>query len=392
MHVRFDLFFRAMWETLASRPVRLGKLAEVAAWCIAFPPFELFTWLCLQMDHFVFPSLRKTTVSPPVFIIGNPRSGTSLFFRLLALDEETFFCFRLHEIVFPAMTQQYLIRCLARADRALGAPLKRLWERLENRLAASTDYIRRARLSEPEEDDLLHVHQFACVSLLMLFPRAAVLHPLIRYDELDPSVRRPMEIFYMSCLQRRQTNDARGRRLLSKNVTFAAKVHSISQLWENAKFIHLVRNPSVSIASMMDMFDRSWTGRLTQGERAAEARTVLEAACHLYQHAMAELARLPETSWCTVEYERLIEDPVGTIEGVYELLGLSMRPGFGVRLERAVASSRAFRSSHEYSLAQFGVTEAEIRATLARVYERFAFKETVENRNCLLSATPPPKV
>ncbi len=70
---------------------RLGVLLLVSA---IYLPAEFLIWLGLGLDEILFPGYRKINLPRPVFIIGNPRSGTTFLQRLLARDEANFHCLK----------------------------------------------------------------------------------------------------------------------------------------------------------------------------------------------------------------------------------------------------------------------------------------------------------
>lgn len=83
MHISYKLFLAAMWQTMASKPFRIGKVVGTPVWTIGFLVFEFFTWICLQLDRLLYHGFEVQAVRAPVFLVGNPRSGTSFFFRTL---------------------------------------------------------------------------------------------------------------------------------------------------------------------------------------------------------------------------------------------------------------------------------------------------------------------
>jgi hypothetical protein len=294
----------------------------------------------------------------------------------MAMDEKAFAVFRLHEIIFPSIIQQRVISLLSRVDRALGSPVNRTIQYLESQMASPADYIRRTRLQEPEEDDLLLFHKFASSSLLMFFPQAEILAPLIRYDELPEFLRHELDQFYLDCVKRRMFLAGENRRLLSKNTAFTTKVRSLVRTFPDPKFIYLIRNPAVSISSMQDMFERVWNIQMNPEQCAEHAKRLFKTACYLYSHALKELSCLPSSSWCVVHYENLIADPEQAVKNAYEALGLAMSQDYEEKLKTATARARSFKSRHSYSLSQMGVTEEEVRTALPEVYERFSFEES----------------
>jgi hypothetical protein len=89
------------------------------------------------------------------------------------------------------------------------------------------------------------------------------------------------------------------------------------------------------------------------------------------------LERHPETPRAVIDYRRLTTDPKGTIEDVYRDLGLDITPAFASFLEAEAARTRKHETEHRYSLAEFGLDDAEIRARLAPLFEKFNWDEDV---------------
>ncbi len=72
----------------------------------------------LGLDHLVYPGHRKQPINRPIFIVGNPRSGTTFLHRLL-LGAGGMASFELWEMLFfPAITARKLLgRIVPRMDR-----------------------------------------------------------------------------------------------------------------------------------------------------------------------------------------------------------------------------------------------------------------------------------
>ncbi len=71
----------------------------------------------LALDHLFFPGHRRQPIDRPIFIIGNPRSGTTFLHRLL-LGAGDMAAFELWEMLFPAITARKLLgRIVPRLDK-----------------------------------------------------------------------------------------------------------------------------------------------------------------------------------------------------------------------------------------------------------------------------------
>ncbi|MBM4373231.1 MAG: sulfotransferase, partial [Deltaproteobacteria bacterium] len=60
------------------------------------------------LDHLLYPGFRKVPIDRPVFILGNPRSGTTFLHRFL-LNSGDLAAFELWEMLFPAVSARKLL-------------------------------------------------------------------------------------------------------------------------------------------------------------------------------------------------------------------------------------------------------------------------------------------
>ena len=65
-----------------------------------------------------------------------------------------------------------------------------------------------------------------------------------------------------------------------------------------------------------------------------------------------------------ISYDDLIADPEGTVKAIYRKFNLNMDDTFAEKLKRESARSRKHKSSHQYSLEKFGLSEELIRDRL----------------------------
>lgn len=371
MHVCFKLLVVTVWETLIAPPFRPFQKLGVLLGVLVYLFLEFVLGIFLALDHLLFPQFRRTEVKAPLFIVGNPRSGTTHLHRLMALDEQQFTTYLAHEIFFPALTIQTVFGWLDRIDPFLGSPFRRLRERFEARVFAPRDNLHRIRFNEPEEDDQVTIHKFASPIFLAAFNKSQALAKLLRFDELPETLRRDIVAFYKACLQRHMYRVGRDRTLLSKNPTFPAKLRSIKEAFPDARFIYILRNPAVAVASTYSMLV-SARKRWRAAEPTPEQRQrLLDTMSYMYRHAFEELQELPASRCCIVEYERLVSDPYGLVRQIYETLGLNWSPALEERLREATQEAKRYRSRHVYSLAPLGVTPAYFQQELPFIYQRF---------------------
>ena len=110
-------FFKARGTMSRLTPKRLLILVGFYA---LYAIVEITTWTCFALDRIFYPDFLNVEIKSPVFIIGNPRSGTTFLHRLLALDEMHFSCMRMWEIFFaPSIVQRKMLCFLTSSSKRI---------------------------------------------------------------------------------------------------------------------------------------------------------------------------------------------------------------------------------------------------------------------------------
>jgi hypothetical protein len=75
-------------------------------------------------------------------------------------------------------------------------------------------------------------------------------------------------------------------------------------------------------------------------------------------------SRYPSAQFVDVQYDDFVSDPVTTTRGIYEAFDLDWTAEVATAVEQLDAESRqgGRRPSHRYDLADYGLTEAQVRA------------------------------
>ncbi|MBN1246040.1 MAG: sulfotransferase, partial [Anaerolineae bacterium] len=201
----FAVFLRRALHPPPDSPYRLTlkRAATLAGFLGLFLATELATRIGFGLDHLLYPRHTDTEIEDPVFIIGNPRSGTTFLHRLLAQDTRSFTTMRLWEILFaPSIVQRRVTRALAGLDRTIGSPLHRHIARWDAKVAQSNE-LHNAEILSPEEDQFVLVH---CWSTLAIWHFSGILEeagPYTYFDTAVPQEEKQRIIdFYRRAIQR----------------------------------------------------------------------------------------------------------------------------------------------------------------------------------------------
>jgi hypothetical protein len=359
-------------ELLRRRPLRLRHLFSLFVFFCLLPCVEIFNAVCFFLDDLLFPRYRRLEIGTPVFIIGNPRSGTTLLHRLLARDRQRFFSFCTWELMFPAIVQKTALDFLGRLDRQLGGFVARGIERFERAWLKEFNKIHPVGLFLPEEDDKLLLHAVASLDLIWLFPFPELTR-LARFDEAVPAMERQRIMdFYTACVKR-QAYLRCGDSLLSKNPLFSPKVRTLWERFPNARIVYLVRNPLDVIPSMLSVADRLWERMSGEVASPPMEEALYEGLKFFYTYPLGILDGADPGAYAIVSYEDLVRDPARVVEEVYTRLGFEMTAEFRETLGVAAARTQTYQSEHAYSLEARSVTSARIVADLKEVFDRFGF-------------------
>lgn len=339
---------------------------------VTYPFVALHTFIFLLLDYIFFPGFRHHEVKGPLFVIGNPRSGTTFLHRVLARDEINFTTTRMWQLAFPSLTQRSILTFLGKIDDLLGQPGARLLEKLQGRVMKGADKMHKFRFEVPEEDEGYFVHPWASGFQAMVFPDTAWDY-YQRMDEMPQPERDKMMNYYKSCLKRHLYADPQGRRLLSKNPLFVAKMQSVHDYFPSGKIVFVVRNPAEMLASVHSLLVAFWRAQgivIPDGERRPG---LVDWSVYCYEHAMKVLDNLPAGSFHIVRYDDLVRDPRGTVEKLYEALEIPMTPEYQKILGEEEAKAKKYRSEHSYALEKYGLSHQEVESLVPYIYDRFDF-------------------
>jgi hypothetical protein len=169
-----------------------------------------------MFDALLFRGYRRVEIRQPIFIVANPRSGTTFLHRLLSLDPQ-FSYIRTYQTIFPAVTFFRLAGLLGTLDDRLGGPFARLVAFVDRVAFGGWEGIHEVGLARAEEDEWWW--GFRCLSpvFVLLFPFFDELRDAFHVDHLPAQERASLAAYYLDALKRRMYVEPAGNTLLAKN-------------------------------------------------------------------------------------------------------------------------------------------------------------------------------
>lgn len=312
--------------------------------------------LFIQRDRKAYPSIVRQKIREPLFIVGLPRSGTTVLHTLLASDPDHRVPLTWEVMTPSPPTHDNEKRRIQRAISSCNC---------FNWLAPTFRQVHPVGAELPQE----------CVSLMA---------PTFMSDQFDamyyiPSYRawffrqdlRPAYEYHRRFLQHLQVRQ-NARRWVLKAPTHMFALPSLLDVYPDALFVQTHRAPldaMASVSSLITILRRVFSD-------AVDPLTVCREAIDYWSKTLAkflqERAVLAEHRICDVDYVEIHRDPLAVVRRIYGHFGWSLSQKVEERMRRALASQPEERHRlHRYDLSQFGVEEAESAARFAVYCDRF---------------------
>jgi omega-hydroxy-beta-dihydromenaquinone-9 sulfotransferase len=326
----------------------------------------------LFLDHFVYPQHRKQVIDRPIFIIGNPRSGTTFLHRLL-LGAGGLAAFELWEMLFPAIT----------ARKLLGGIVPRL-DRLSPARYHPSD-VHDTSLRGIETDDVAWFFRtldgpFAWAYFLAW--QDVWGSELSRHEfGINGAAPREEERFfhyYEACWRRNLTLKG-ANRILVKSSMLTFQLGALLRRYPDAKLVYVIRDPVEVIPSGMSLLASVlengydvWN-RTKKEDQRRWIENLYQASCAMLRDF--EEARsgglVPERNLCVVRYEDLLHNLEPTMKRILDFAEIEPTEAFREEVRAQAERQRSYKSRHEHSPDQFGLAPERIRADLGFIYDAF---------------------
>jgi omega-hydroxy-beta-dihydromenaquinone-9 sulfotransferase len=374
--------FKGFWrftKKLIFKPKHPKRSLKRISWLVNFylvyPIWELIVWSGLIFDRIFYPKFKNVDIKEPIFILGNPRSGTTYLHRLLAKDKKNFITMKTWEIfAAPSIMGRKIIRKLAELDRQIGKPGRKKLEEVEYNLHKDNP-MHKTGFWQAEEDDWLFLHIWSSIKAWTLSGKLKEAKTYVYFDKLMPQEDKDRILkFYKKCLQRHLFfHQTKGKHYLSKNPNFTPMIDGLRNQFPDCKIIYLVRSPLQVIPSYVSMLQGQAEVLDDQITISDIGSYVLKMAKHWYAYPLQMLDQMPKSKYEIIRLEDLSQDVRETVEKMYKKFNLPLSRKFTRKLSQATQKSRRHKSNHKYTLQNTGLTKKEIISEFKEIFTKFNF-------------------
>jgi hypothetical protein len=294
------------------------------------------------------PQIEQVAVREPLFVIGHWRSGTTFLHHLLAVDER---------FAYPNLWQALNPHTFLTTER-LSSILR--FVSPQTRLADNV----RLRADAPVEDQIATTGSLRSWSLRWAFPRCAEKYDrYITFRGVPPEEIKQWQAalvrFYQKLTWKYQ------RPLLLKSPPHVCRIRLLLELFPDARFIHIYRNPYAVFHSTKRLITfASRTVRLQEPGDWDVDTWIIRRYQMVFDAFFEEREFIPPGRLVELRYEDLVQDPLGQLQQIYERLKL---PDFAVvrpAVERYIASLSGYRTN------TYAELPPAVRTTIAQAWRR----------------------
>lgn len=303
----------------------------------------------LEEDRKRHPEIAGQVIQRPLFIVGLPRSGTTLLHALLAHDPGNRVP-RGWEVMYPSPPPE---KASYQSDRRIAEAEKKM--RWLPRLAPRFEAIHRVSARLPEECIGITSHTFAS-------PRFHTTHRVPSYQAwLLHYDLRPVYAYHRRFLQHLQCRCPAERWVLKAPAHLFA-LPALFETYPDAMIVQTHRDPLkvlASTASLTAVLHGAFSDRIALAEIGRE---VTGRWAEGLERAMAFRRAGASERFLDVHYRALAGNPIETVKRIYRHFGLLFRSDTEASMRRYLAENPKDKyGKHDYALVHFGLDPEEER-------------------------------
>jgi hypothetical protein len=323
----------------------------------------LATRLRLEADRKEYPAIADEVIRRPLFVVGLPRTGSTLLHHLLAQDPGGRVA-RAWEVMEPSPPPD---RARYETDARIGRAARRLtWF---DRIAPDFRRIHPLGAELPLEC-------IAIMSASFASPRFHTTYHVPSYQAwLAGADLYPAYDFHRRFLQHLQWRAPAGHWVL-KAPSHVFGFEALFATYPDAVVVQTHRDPLTvlaSVASLTLVLQGAFTDHLDLAEIGAEVTQRWSSGLERAMQARRD-ARVDER-FVDVRYQEMLRDPMAIVRRIYDRFGMTLSVEAEARMQRFLARHPKDRhGAHRYSLSAFGLDARDLRPRFKSYCERFGLE------------------
>ncbi|HYL53310.1 MAG TPA: sulfotransferase [Acidimicrobiia bacterium] len=326
----------------------------------------LQTWLRLQDAWHASPTIAGTPVDAPVFVVGPPRTGTTILLELLALDEQL-----RAPIAYEAL---YPLRSMGTVDRrlTLSESEQELWADIH------PEFMTMHELASNLPCECVHflMYDFSGPYWGMIYDTPTFTGWQLEHLETLGRVYRLHRRMLQTFAHERPQSSS--RTWLLKSPFHVSTLPALFAEYPDARVVHTHRDPRKFLASLVSILSAVRFMRSDAVDVAALA-PIMQATYQMFlDNTIAERAggTIPDERIVDSHFVDLMREPVASLRRTYEQLALDWPAGHDEVIKAYLETKpQGKHGAHTYSLGDVGLDEASVRTTFEHYVAHYGIAE-----------------
>lgn len=283
----------------------IPKAAFITATAFFNAPFQL-------LERAIYSKrINAAAVKQPVFILGHPRSGTTYLQYLFSRDPQFAYC-----STFEGLVPHIFLTG--------GKPLQKTMQLLMPSTRPQDNVKISASLPVEEEFAMASISETSWVHGLY-FPKSLVkvFDEEVIFSSSDEKIKQHWQRHFLYFLKKLSFRYDE-KTLLLKSPANTGRLKEIHEVFPDARFVHIHRNPYEVFQSCERLYEKVLP---MVGFHKADDEKIRDYIFYFYEKIYKKYLRdrelIPANQWYEFSYEEFVADPVATMEKTYTHLGLS---------------------------------------------------------------------
>lgn len=282
--------------------------------------------------------IKNTKIEkPPIFIIGHWRSGTTYLHNLMSQNLDF-----AYPTTFQTITPGLFLKFEKQIKPIVASSLPAT--RPQDSIVLGAD------LPQEEEYGIGNISPYSFYHGWCFPKNRDFYYKFVHLDSIGKNRINDWKKTYLYYLKK-VTLSHNGKQLVLKNPSNTSRVRLLLEIFPDAKFIHIYRNPYHTYLSMIRNIDKEMTLYCLQKPSDEEdfEMAMIKMYNKMYEKYFLEKKLIPEGNLIEVRYEDLINEPYKVIKNIYQELKLPSFEEYQKNLNSYIETQSKI-STHKYEL------------------------------------------
>ena len=321
----------------------------------------------LRVQYYLqrFPEIAEEEISAPLFIVGLPRTGTTMLHRTIAADHRMYAPLW-YEVRYPSPALDWDFT--AAGDARIAAAKAEM----AAILAANPGLLAIHPMDAmgPDEDIMLLEQSFYSFNT-QAYANLPSFDVWIESRDHTPGYEYFRLLLQFLQWQKKRSGQ-QGQRWTLKAPHHLHYMDLVFKVFPDAKVVQSHRDPVETLPSLTSLIAGMWVIYSDLADPVEVGRQWSRKFARGMQHTMEVRQQLGEGRFLDLWFEDTVNQPLAEIRKVYDFLGMELTDEAQAEMARwQEFNRRELRPAHAYTLEQFGFTEAGLKQQFRAYRERF---------------------